>query len=265
MSNEISQALLGALRRAIEIAMPDFRHYYRQTRKAKVVAVYPSTGGQYFADVKPLRNDETEDDNEPVIPKVAVPVIWGGPERGVVCPPVVGVHCDLSYYDGDPNYPFISNMRWHSMKAPAAELNEFVIQLEPGVEIRIDKKKQIVTLTPENIQGEAGKNWIIKAGDNATIIAGKEATMEAGTTANIVAPFINLRGRITARAYDGKGRAYAEFYGDVVIRGNEEVKENTTVGGSSRVAGNASVGGSSSTQGNSYAGTRSGGGCPHQC
>ena len=253
------QNLFDLIRQAVEICMPDMRHYYRMPKKAKVVGVYASEGGKYYADVQPLRNDESVDTNEPVVQKVEIPVMWGGADRGVVCPPTEGVHCDLGYYDGDPNYPHISNFRWHGMNAPAAELNEFVIQLEPGVEIRIDKEKQIVTLTPENVKTEAGKNWTIKAGDNATIIAGKEATLEAGTVANIVAPLINLCGRLICKPFKGSGKGYAEFEGDVVIRGNEEVKGDQTT------TGNHSTGGNSAVGGNSQAGTRSGGTCPHTC
>ena len=257
MSDEKQLNPIDAIRTLVELGMPDLRHYYRMTKKAKVVAVYASEGGKYYADVQPLRNDESDDPKEPVVPKVEIPVIWGGPNRGVVCPPVEGVHCDLSYYDGDPNYPRISNFRWHGMDAPVAELNEFVIQLEPGVEIRIDKEKQVVTLTPENVNTEAGKNWTIIAGDNATIQAGKEATMQAGSVANIVAPLINLCGRIFCKSVDGKGKGYAEFIGDVVIRGNETVDGNQTT------TGNQTTGGNQTTTGNSHAGSRSGGSCPH--
>ncbi|CAK7035104.1 MAG: hypothetical protein DELT_00529 [Desulfovibrio sp.] len=97
----------------------------------------------------------------------------------------------------------------------------------------------------------AGKNWTVIAGDNATIEAGKEATLKAGSIANIVAPLINLCGRIFCKSVDGKGKGYAEFEGDVVIKGSQEVTENTTVGGNSTVAGN------------SQASSRSGGSCPH--
>lgn len=265
MNDEQKSNPLDLLRQAIEIAMPDLRHYLRPVRKAKIVGVYPSKGGNYYADVQPLRNDESVDPSEPVIPKVEIPVMWAGPNRGVVCPPVEGTFCDLSYYDGDPNYPRISNFRWHGMDAPEAELNEFVIQLEPGVEIRVDKKKHIVMLTPENVRTEAGKdidtkagkNWTVIAGDNATIEAGKEATLKAGTIANIVAPLINLCGRIFCKSVDGTGKGYAEFVGDVVIRGNE------TIDGNQSTTGNTSTGGNSTVGGNSYAGSRSGGSCPH--
>lgn len=129
---EVKRDIIGTMRRIIELAMPDLRHYYRMTKKAKVVGVYASDG-QYFADVQPLRNDETVDENEPVVPRVALPVLWGGPDRGIVCPPTKGTLCDLSYYDGDPNYPYISNIRWGmGQNAPKADITEFVIQLENG-------------------------------------------------------------------------------------------------------------------------------------
>lgn len=243
--------VVGMIRKIVELAMPNLRHYYRITRKARIVAVY-ACNGEYFADVQPLRNDESPDPKEPVVPRVALPVLWGGPDRGVVCPPVSGVLCDLAYYDGDPNYPYISNIRWGGgMNAPHAELNEFVIQLENGVEIRIDKEKRIVTLTPQNVATEAGKGWTVKAGDNATIQTGKDATLQAGNVANIVAPLINLQGRVVCKSLDGTGKGKAEFEGDVIIRGNQEVTGDTTTGGSSRV------------NGDSYAGSRSGGSCPH--
>lgn len=243
--------LVGLIRKLVELAMPDLRHYYRLPRKARVVAVYASDG-EYFCDVQPLRNDESADPKEPAVPRVALPVLWGGPDRGVVCPPVPGVLCDLAYYDGDPNYPYIANIRWGGgMNAPKAALNEFVIQLENGVELRIDKDKRVVTLTPQDVRTEAGKSWTVQAGDNATIQAGKDATVQAGNVANIVAPLINLQGRVVCKAFDGQGKGQAEFEGDVVIRGDQEVTGNTTTGGSSRVTGD------------SWAGSRSGGSCPH--
>lgn len=223
------ESLLKTLKKAIELAMPDLRSYYRMTRKAKIVASYPADG-QYFVDVQPLRNDESEDAAEPVIPHVAVPAIWGGPDRGVICPPAVGTLCDLSYYDGDPNYPFISNIRWGLGQAtPKAELEEFVIQLEPGVEIRIDKDKKIVTLTPEDAKTETGKMW--------TIRAGQEAVIEA--------PQITLKGNVTTTGGDGAASV--------------EENGNRTQNGSLVINGPLSVNGDISCSGNIDAASRSGG------
>ena len=187
--------IIDTMRKVIELAMPDLRHYYRMTKKARVVASYASDG-QYFVDVQPLRNDETPDAKEPIVPHVALPVLWGGPNRGVVCPPEVGALCDLSYYDGDPNYPYISNVRWDSgMSAPIAELKEFVIQFENGVEIRIDKDRNIVSLTPAD--------WKVEVGGNASITAGGDATVEAAGTLTLRAPQIVKEGNETARGHGG--------------------------------------------------------------
>ena len=234
--------LFDLIKRAVELCMPDMRHYYRVTRKAKVVATYAAEGGRYYADVQPLRNDETVDDAEPVVPKVEIPVLWAGHNRGVVCPPAVGVHCDLSYYDGDPNYPHISNFRWHGMGAPEAALDEFVIQLEPGVEFRIDRQKQIVTLTPENVNTGAGKNWTIKAGDNASITAGNNASMTAGSTARLAAPRIFVEGNVTMSGENGAHGTNWET-GDTNHIGNYDLTGQMDIGGGLRVAGGITAGG----------------------
>ena len=231
---EGKKGLPDLIRKAVELTQPDMRHYYRMTKKAKVVASYASDG-KYYADVQPLRNDETVDDAEPVVPKVEIPIMWAGPKRGVVCPPTEGTFCDLSYYDGDPNYPRISNFRWHAMDAPEAALNEFVIQLEPGVEIRIDKQKHIVTLTPENVRTEAGKNW--------TILVGEHASITAGSTATVTAPQITLVGNLTATGTGGGTAAIFEIgdrnhLGDYTQTGDRNHQGNHTQTGDKAQQGN---------------------------
>ncbi len=218
--------LIGTMRKVVELAQPDLRQYYRVVRKAKIVTAYPCEG-QFYADVQPLRNDETEDASEPVVPRIALPVLWGGPNRGVVCPPVPGTLCDLSYYDGDPNYPFISNIRWGmGMGAPKAELNEFVIQLEPGVEIRIDREKNVVTLTPEN--------WTVKVGKNATI--------EAADTITIKAPKIVKMGNETTCGPDGglgtvEERDHRNHEGSYALNGPASISGAVTINGPLTVTG----------------------------
>ncbi|MFH2064992.1 MAG: hypothetical protein ABIK15_07335 [Pseudomonadota bacterium] len=138
------------LKRVVELAMPDLRSYYRMVRKAKVVKTYASNG-QYWADVQPLRNDENVDAKEPVISRVEIPILWAGPSRGVVCPPVVGALCDLSYYDGDPAFPRISNFRWKNNQAPGCELEAFIIQKGPGISIKIDAEDNIRIITSASV------------------------------------------------------------------------------------------------------------------
>ena len=233
--------ILDVLRKAMELAMPDFRHYYRMTRKARVVNAYASDG-KYFADVQPLRNDETDDPKEPLIPRVEIPIMWGGPQRGIVCPPAPGTLCDLSYYDGDPNYPRISNFRWQGNVAPECGLNELVIQQTPGVSIRIEKDGSFLTVSP--------KNWTVEIGGNASIKAGGNATVEASGTLTLQAPNIIKNGNETCAGTGGG-------------TGTTTEKAHRTTNGSITVNGPLKVNGDLSVSGNAFAGSRSGGSCPH--
>ncbi len=131
------QDLRELLRRAVELAQPNLRKYVRMPRKGSIVKAYKSDG-TYYADVQVMTNDGSPDPDEPVYPKLDLPVIWGGPARGVVCPPAAGTPCVVGYYDGDPNFPFIESIRWQ--QTPEAELEEFVIQLNAETQFRIDKR-----------------------------------------------------------------------------------------------------------------------------
>lgn len=207
------------LKRVVELVMPDLRHYYRLPRKGRVVKSYASSDGQYWADVQPLRNDESDDPHEPVIPRVEIPILWGGPDRGVVCPPAVGALCDITFYDGDPNYPRLSNFRWAGNKAPVCELGAFIIQQRPGVYVKISAAGNIISTTDvdlvEDIGGdknvaiagdhnasiggnkseETGGNWSIEVGGSASVIATVAATIQA--------PQINLVGNLSGTGAGG--------------------------------------------------------------
>jgi phage baseplate assembly protein gpV len=198
MNNTEIKALL---KRVVEIVMPDLRSYYRVVRKAKIVKTYPSDG-RYWADVQPLRNDESVDEKEPVIPRVEIPVVWAGPNRGVVCPPEVGTFCDLEYYDGDPDYPRISNFRWHGMAAPEVEIGGLIIQRESGTHIKIDAANNIIHVTPANRANTVGGNKTEAVGKNWTMAVSGDATVTASGTAIIQAPQINLIGN---QSSTGKG------------------------------------------------------------
>lgn len=211
MANEVD--LKKLLKRTIELIMPDLRHYYRLPRKGRVVKSYASDGA-YWADVQPLRNDESDDTNEPVIPRLEIPILWGGPERGVVCPPAVETLCDITYYDGDPNYPRISNFRWERNKAPNCELGSFIIQQKPGVFIKI---------TPEgNILNTTGVDWTVEVGGSAVIHAAASATVQA--------PQINLVGNLSAAGTGGG-------------QGTETKNCNTTQTGNFTLTGNFQING----------------------
>jgi len=157
--------LRALLRRAIEMAMPNLRKYYRVPRKGKIATAYKCEG-QYYADVTALLNSGAVDPDEPLYPKIKLPVIWGGPGRGVVCPPKEGTPCVIGYYDGDPNYPFILDIRWN--EAPEAELDEFVIQLNDKLHLKIDRNGNLCLKTNKAAEeGDKDQNCIlIEAGDD---------------------------------------------------------------------------------------------------
>jgi len=194
--------LKSLLKRTMELVMPDLRSYYRMVRKARVVKTYASDG-RYWVDVQPLQNDESVDEREPVIPRVELPVLWAGPQRGVVCPPEVGTCCDLTYYDGDPNYPRISNFRWHGMTAPEVEIGGLIIQREPGTHIKIDASNNIICVTPADVLATVGGDWTIT-------VAG---------TAKVLAPQIILQGLLSVLGPDG-GAGSSTLTGSLHVTGN---------------------------------------------
>jgi hypothetical protein len=232
---------LRLLKRVVELAMPNLRRYYRVVRKARIVASYDSDG-KYWADVQPLRNDETADPDEPVVSKVEIPIMWAGPNRGVVCPPMKDALCDLEYYDGDPNFPRISNFRWQENGAPACEVGAFIIQHSDGTYIKIDADKNLIEVTPANSVAEIG-------GDKTETIGG---------IWTIKAPLIRREGNV-------------ESYGTNGEMGLVTCKAHTTQEGSMTMVGHiqcltldvaedASVGGNLDTAGNSHANGRTGAG-----
>jgi len=177
---------MSLLRRAVELVRPDLRHYYRMIRKGRVVKAYASDGN-YWADVQPLRNDESDDESSPVIPQVEIPILWAGDQRGVVCPPTAGTLCDIEYYDGDPDYPRISNFRWPKGKAPVCELDALIIQQADGIYIKIDAEGNVLTVTAKNIRNTAGEKFEVEATGDVNITAGGNVKVEASGTADVEA------------------------------------------------------------------------------
>lgn len=114
------------LKDVFEIIRPNLREYYRVVRKAKIIKNYVSDGN-YYADVRLLKNDGSIDENEPIVEKAEISNPLGGALRGLIAPPGVGTECDLGFYDGDPNYPFISGFRWKGKGAPAAQAGEMIL------------------------------------------------------------------------------------------------------------------------------------------
>jgi hypothetical protein len=222
--------LKNLLKRVVELAMPNLRAYYRVPRKGRVVKSYASDG-RYFADVQPLRNDESDDAAEPVIPRVEIPIMWGGPERGVVCPPEPGTLCDITYYDGDPDYPRISNFRWQGNKAPSCERGGFIIQQAPGIYIKISAGGDIIHETSADRINEIGGSKREAIAHDWSIEVGGTALIKAGDAATVQAPQINLLGNVSNTAAGGgtateTKTANTEQTGNFTLIGNFDVQGN---------------------------------------
>ena len=179
--------LQSVMKRAVELARPDLRAYYRMPRKGVIMATYASDGS-YWADVQPCRNDESVDDNEPVVKRVEIPVAWGGPDRGMVCPPAVGTAVVVGFHDGDPNYPHVMGVRWQGNNAPLVGEDEMIIQQEPGVHIKIDQAHGIITVTPGKIVNECE--------DNKEETIGGDWTVEVTGKVRITAPSVTIDGNL---------------------------------------------------------------------
>ncbi|MCP4162602.1 MAG: hypothetical protein GY760_21250 [Deltaproteobacteria bacterium] len=156
-------------KRFFEIIMPDLRNYYRIAHKAEIVRTY-ACSGQYWADVQPLLNDESADENREVVERVEIPVTIGGSGKGIVSPPLKGTKCVLAYFDGDPDYPWISNFRWSNGNAPTVAEEETIIQTQEGVSIKFGADKKITILTSGNVDVECVEAAINASGK--TILSG---------------------------------------------------------------------------------------------
>jgi len=178
MSKQVD--LKSLMQRIVEIVMPNLRHYYRLPKKARIVKSYVANG-KYYADVQILRNDESDDPDEPMIPEVELPVYWGGRDRGIVCPPEKGTQCIVGFFDGDPNYPYITDIRWKGNKSPEVEIGGLVIQRDIGCKIHIDSEKNLITLMPGDCNETYGGEWTVDVGGKTKITSGSGVDIDGGT------------------------------------------------------------------------------------
>lgn len=166
------------LKEAIEAAAPDLRRTMGLPRRGKVTAVKPD-GGTYVCSVQAVLADGRPDPKAPVIPDVEIPLMWAGPNRGLVCPPTVGEYCDIGFYDGDANCPYITNFRPNG-QAPPAELDELMLQHSSGVRIGfqadgtfiIDAPKVVINAPEVVINGNLQVNGNINASGSIIDAAG---------------------------------------------------------------------------------------------
>mgnify|MGYP003623369744 CR=1 FL=1 len=173
------RSLAKLLKAAVEMIMPDLRQSMRLPRRAVVTAV-KAAGGTYVCSVQAVLNDGRPDPKAPVIPDVEIPVMWAGPNRGVVCPPTVGEYCDIGFYDGDANSPFITNFRPNG-QAPEAEEGAFMIQ--QGADVRFGFK-------PDG-------TFVVQA-PKVAVTATDQVIIKSASRITLHAPEIELKGRVAA-------------------------------------------------------------------
>jgi hypothetical protein len=171
------------LKRVFELVMPNLRAYYRMPHKAKVIKSY-AADGKFYADVQPLHNNEEVNEKRSIQTKLEIPVLIGGKAAGIIGPPQKGTHCVLSYFDGDPDFPYISDFRWKDNGAPACELDALIIQKEDGIYIKIDAEKNIKLLTSADVDVtcknlKATSETVVIDSANSVEVNTKESTVNS--------------------------------------------------------------------------------------
>ncbi|NUN13500.1 MAG: hypothetical protein HUU55_07680 [Myxococcales bacterium] len=123
---------------------------WMMARKARVVAVHSGGGmvdamnARYSVDVQPLTREGGVDAEMPVICDVELPVVWGGPGRGVYALPAIGTVVRLGFYWGDPSQPYIDAVLADGYVVPEHPLGSLIIQHGPGVKIEIQPTGKVV-------------------------------------------------------------------------------------------------------------------------
>ncbi len=259
------RGLKELLRRAIEKIAPDLRKTMALPRRAKVMEVKPA-GGTYVCSVQAVLNDGSPDPDAPLIPNVEIPTVWAGPNRGIVCPPTAGEYCDLGFYDGDLNCPYITNFR--PSRAPAVELDSLMIQHSPGIRLGFKPDGTVIVEAP-HVEVTAKGHVTVKADTiecaaqthikaEAPLIeatAGEKIKAAAPlieavaeTKISLTAPLVDVLGHLRVSdgisAVRGKRTTAVEIDGPVkIINGGLDSERDVTSQANMKAGGNINAGG----------------------
>lgn len=142
---------------------------YHYPIKGKVVKVHESAGKSnefnnfYSCDIQPLKKDGAIDEGSPVIPDVEIPVIWGGPQRGIYVLPEIGTIVRVGFYYHDPAMPFIDAILGNGYEMPEHLLGSLIIQQTNGIKIEINKQGEILIKSKEKITADSEKLFEVLA------------------------------------------------------------------------------------------------------
>lgn len=169
-TKQSSLSRLGQIfKNLIELIMPDLRKNYRVKRRARVIQSYMTDGYNYYCDVRLLKNSGLVDESEPELTALEIPIIWAGEGKGIICPPEPGVICDVTYIDGDPNFPEISNFRYTNNHLPrSVKPGELIIQKGPGNYIKICNNGDRNEVNSGNLNVDVGIDHNLEVGGDST-------------------------------------------------------------------------------------------------
>ena len=129
---------------------PELNNGYQFPIRAKVVKVHEAGGivsdfdKRYSVDVQPLAKDGTEDATKPVIPDVAIPIIWAGPDRGLFCLPKVGAVVRVGFYYWDAALPYVDAILGDGYNVPAHPIDSLILQQSNGVKVVIEPSGKVI-------------------------------------------------------------------------------------------------------------------------
>ena len=169
------QELKTVIRQIVEGMVPEVsREALAWPIKAKVEAVHLDT---YSLDVKPVRNDGSEwkhtdkDGTEHLVQTIkSVPMdtVSGSGPRGVYGLPVVGSIVRVSFYGGDPLFPFVDAVL--NDKAPMTEAGELSLYRDADHHVRLKPDGTLAVTAPGDVMVDTGGICVITA-KKATINA----------------------------------------------------------------------------------------------
>lgn len=157
------------LEKIIRAMFPEISNGYQFPIRAKVVKVHEGGGTvsdydkRYSVDVQPLTKDGTADPTKPVIPDVAIPVIWAGPNRGLFCLPKVGAIVRVGFYYWDAALPYVDAVLGDGYNVPAHPVDGLILQQSNGVKVVIEPSGKVliksdpstITLTSSGVSVES--------------------------------------------------------------------------------------------------------------
>ena len=172
-----NNSLRNSVKQIFRSLFPEFRRQLYFPIKGRVKKVY-TAAGKYCCDVEPLKNNEESwttpapDGTEKVaqvIKEVAIDSVSNGPARGIFALPAVDSIVRVSFYDGDPNFPFIDAVL-PGATTPALDTTEVAIYQGENFSIRMRASGALAITAPGDVTVTAGGN-LVATSKKATINA----------------------------------------------------------------------------------------------